>query len=83
MRLRTCWKFCCFGPNICILLVSAVASVDMCSAYFIHGDVWTVDDESIRTFVTNPPIVDYFSDLIVFLRKQSHALDGLVTEVSK
>lgn len=45
--------------------------------------VYRVDDESIRTFVTNPPIVDYFSDLIVFLRKQSHALDGLVTEVSK
>ncbi|KAG0577452.1 hypothetical protein KC19_5G157100 [Ceratodon purpureus] len=45
--------------------------------------VYNVDDECIRMFVTNPPVVDYFSDLIIFLRKQSFALDRLVAEVSR
>lgn len=44
---------------------------------------WAVDDESIRMFVASPPVVDYFSDLITFLRQQSFGLDGLVAEVSK
>lgn len=44
---------------------------------------WTVDDESIRMFVTNPAVVHYFSELVIFLRKQSYALDALVAEVSK
>ena len=42
-----------------------------------------VDDESIRMFVASPPVVDYFSDLITFLRQQSFSLDALVDEVSK
>lgn len=43
----------------------------------------TVDDESIRMFVTNPSVVHYFSELVIFLRQQSYALDALVAEVSK
>jgi len=42
-----------------------------------------VDDESIRMFVASPPVVDYFSDLITFLRQQSFSLDALVDEVSE
>lgn len=45
--------------------------------------VYNVDDESIRMFVTNPAVVHYFSELVIFLRKQSYALDALVAEVSK
>lgn len=45
--------------------------------------VYNVDDESIRMFVTSQPVVDYFSDLVVFLRQQSFGLDSLVAEVSK
>jgi len=52
-------------------------------AFLVDGDGLTVDDESIRMFVTSPPVVDYFSDLIIFLRQQSFGLDRLVTEVSK
>lgn len=42
-----------------------------------------MDDESIRMFVASPPVVDYFSDLITFLRQQSFSLDALVDEVSE
>lgn len=42
-----------------------------------------MDDEGIQKFVMDPPVVDYFSDLVTFLRQQSLNLDGLVAEATR
>jgi hypothetical protein len=42
-----------------------------------------VDDEEVRSFVLSDGAVDYFWDLVTFVRQQSFSLDSLVSEAEK
>ncbi|CAM6127529.1 unnamed protein product [Calypogeia fissa] len=46
-------------------------------------NVYNVDDEGIQKFVMESSVVDYFSDLVTFLRQQSVNLDGIVAEATR
>lgn len=43
----------------------------------------TVDDKTVRDFVLSDGPVDYFWDLVTFIRQQSFSLDSLVAEAEK
>lgn len=44
---------------------------------------YTVDDKDVRNFVLSDGPVDYFWDLVTFIRQQSFSLDSLVAEAEK
>eukprot|EP00249_Psilotum_nudum_P022735 c28628_g1_i1 orf=260-2767(+) len=46
-------------------------------------NIYHVDDESIQQFIVGPPVVAYFSDVVMFLRQRYLTLVGLVTEAAK
>ncbi|GAQ82513.1 hypothetical protein KFL_001140010 [Klebsormidium nitens] len=46
-------------------------------------NVYSVDDKEVRNFVLSDGPVDYFWDLVTFIRQQSFSLDSLVAEAEK
>ncbi|KAG9449202.1 hypothetical protein H6P81_009167 [Aristolochia fimbriata] len=46
-------------------------------------NVYHVGDESVNRYVTSTPLADYFSNLVVYFRKQCLSLDGLVSKARK
>ncbi|XP_068637653.1 protein TRANSPARENT TESTA 9-like isoform X2 [Aristolochia californica] len=46
-------------------------------------NVYHVGDECVNRYVTSTPLADYFSNLVVYFRKQCLNLDGLVTKARK